>query len=281
MKNYSYLIDEICPNDQSKKLVRKIIPILIGWAKHAKTNNTYGDLNVLLGYKNRRFSGIGYQLGLVNDVFSALSKEIGIKIPTLNMLVNNSKTGLPSEGFSYVFPHYDEYNRDKKIELVSLLNTKAITFRNWDWILSLLGLKHMFSSEEEAIIRSGKFGSESESIEHKRLKEYIATHPEIIGLDKGEVGYMEYTLLSGDRLDVFFKESNVAVEIKSKISCDADILRGIFQCVKYKSILDAESQIHGKKTDARAILLLGGSLSINNRQIKEDLGIEVIEKIEI
>ena len=82
-----------------------------------------------------------------------MSKDIGVKIPTLNALVNNSRTGLPSEGFSYVFPHYDKYNKDKKKELVSLLNTKAITFRNWDWILSLLGLKHMFSSEEEAIIR--------------------------------------------------------------------------------------------------------------------------------
>lgn len=281
MKDYSYLIDEICPSLKSQELIRKIIPILVNWAKHAKTDGTYRDLNVLLGYSDGRFSGIGYQLGLVSEVFRLLSGEIGVEIPTLNALVNNSKTGLPSEGFSYVFPDYDKYDDDKKKELVSLLNTKAIGFRNWDWVLSLLGLKPKTSLKEESIIRSGQLGMGGESDEHRKLKEYVAAHPEIVGLKKGEQGCMEYTLLSGDRLDVFFKDSNVAVEIKSEISSDADVLRGLFQCVKYKSILDAEAQVHGQKQNARAILLLGKSLSVSNRQVQTDLGIEVIEKIKI
>lgn len=279
MKDYSYLIDEICPSLKSQELIRKIIPILVNWAKHAKTDGTYRDLNVLLGYSDGRFSGIGYQLGLVSEVFRLLSGEIGVEIPTLNALVNNSKTGLPSEGFSYVFPDYDKYDDDKKKELVSLLNTKAIGFRNWDWVLSLLGLKPKTSLKEESIIRSGQLGMGGESDEHRKLKEYVAAHPEIVGLKKDEQGCMEYTLLSGDRLDVFFKDSNVAVEIKSEISSDADVLRGLFQCVKYKSILDAEAQVHGQKQNARAILLLGKSLSVSNRQVQTDLGIEVIEKI--
>ena len=74
MKNHSYLIDEICPSDKSQKLVRRIIPILIHWAKQGKTNSTYGDLNVLLGYNDGRFSGIGHQLGLVNKVFQLCLK---------------------------------------------------------------------------------------------------------------------------------------------------------------------------------------------------------------
>ena len=122
MKDYSYLIDEICPSLKSQELIRKIIPILVNWAKHAKTDGTYGDLNVLLGYSDGRFSGIGYQLGLVSEVFRLLSGEIGVEIPTLNALVNNSKTGLPSEGFSYVFPDYDKYDDDKKKELVSFIS---------------------------------------------------------------------------------------------------------------------------------------------------------------
>ena len=31
----------------------------------------------------------------------------------------------------------------------------------------------------------------------------------------------------------------IAVEVKSRISNDADITRGIFQCVKYKVVLEA------------------------------------------
>ena len=91
---------------------------------------------------------------------------------------------------------------------------------------------------------------------------------------------MEHILLSGDRLDVYFEltdGSKIAVEIKPSTSTDADVLRGLFQCVKYKCVLDAEDKLHGEKHDNTSILVIGGELSPENKKVQDTFGINVIE----
>lgn len=46
---YAYLIDEVCKTKNNKigktaDNVRKILPVLIGWAKRGFTDKTYSDL---------------------------------------------------------------------------------------------------------------------------------------------------------------------------------------------------------------------------------------------
>lgn len=134
-------------------------------------------------------------------------------------------------------------------------------------------------SDSEDFIRLGKFlGSGGEGKEHKKLKEYIYNYPERIGIEGVIHREMEHILLSGDRLDVYFElkdHSKVAVEIKTVSSPDADVLRGLFQCVKYKSILDAEDLVHGKKTPNKAILIIGKELSKENYKVMKALGVSV------
>lgn len=70
---------------------------------------------------------------------------------------------------------------------------------------------------------------------------------------------MEHVLLCGDRLDVFFllkDDTQIAVEVKSSISHDADILRGIYQCVKYEAVLNAEQSVKGVHNTVKALLVL-------------------------
>ena len=77
-QNKRNIIDEVCTQDKTRLLVRKIIPILIRWAKQGITSNTYKDLTKELGYDDS-FSGIGVQLAYVDSVISKLkdvSKEI-------------------------------------------------------------------------------------------------------------------------------------------------------------------------------------------------------------
>ena len=52
---------------------------------------------------------------------------------------------------------------------------------------------------------------------------------------------LEKTLPSGDAIDVFFENSQhwVGVEVKSKISNEFDILRGLYQCVKYQAVMES------------------------------------------
>ena len=58
-------------------------------------------------------------------------------------------------------------------------------------------------------------------------------------------------------------------------------MRGLYQCVKYKTILDAEDKVHGNKPNNSAILVMGGKLSPENQKVQETLGITIIEKYEI
>lgn len=281
-KDYGHIINDIVPQEKSRELVRKIIPILVRWAKQGLTTRTYDDLTKELGYD--RYSGIGRQLGYIDDVFKRLEELTKEKIPTLNALVKSKSTMLPSPGFSYVYTSYDDMTENEKKIFVMGLNKEAIEYEHWDWVLSSLGLtpSTIDTKASETAIRSGKFyGSGGEGDYHKRLKEYIYNHPETIGITNFKERKMEHILLSGDRLDVYFvlnDGSKIAVEIKPSTSPDADIMRGLYQCVKYKAIMDAEDKVHGKKSQNRAMLVIGGSLSDANVLVKNTLGIDVIEK---
>src|SRR2546428_110757 len=66
--------------------------------------------------------------------------------------------------------------------------------------------------------RASSFGSGGESPERKRLKHFLAKHPEIVGLPPAvRPGNTEEPLKSGDVLDVFFRygQDHIAVEVKS------------------------------------------------------------------
>ena len=85
------------------------------------------------------------------------------------------------------------------------------------------------------------YGGEGD--EHRRLKEWVAKHPEIVDSDYcGRPTSAEFLLKSGDWVDVAIflpYETIVAVEVKSRISNEADLERGIYQCIKYRAVLKA------------------------------------------
>lgn len=284
MNKYPNLITEVCRTEKTIELVSKAIPVLIRWAQSGITTNTYGDLSQEIG-RPRTFMYIGEVLGKVETVLKQLRKNLGQdKIPSLNALVKKTgKTDLPSDGFDFVSKGYEDLPVELKKAVAEAYNQKAIDYKHWDLVLQALCLQPSVvnSEKDEKIIRSGKhFGSGGEGPQHKALKEYIFAHPESIGIRNVVNSDTEFILLSGDRLDVYFEQKDgtrVAVEVKSSISPDDDILRGLYQCVKYKAILDAENKTHGVFGDTRSILVLEGTLSESNQQVKDSLGLFVIE----
>ena len=279
-KKYIHLIDEVVQTEKSNELVKRVIPILIRWAKERQSTKIYNDLIKELGYT--QFSGIGGVLGRVNDVLNQLSESTGETIPSLNVLVKSKSNCLPSDGFSFVFPSYNKMTKDEQNLFVEHLTQKVFDY-DWDWVLSVLGLTPSVIdiNASEYAIRSGKFiGYGGEGDNHKKLKEFVYYHPESVKIKDFKERKMEHILLSGDRLDVFFELNNsskVAVEIKSSSSSDADILRGMFQCVKYKVILDAEDKVHSEKSQNKAILVIEGELSSDNKKVQEALGITIFK----
>lgn len=275
MSNYSNIFDEVISTSATREKVKLIIPILIGWAKAGISDKTYGDLNKLIGYKSGLNSSIGHMLGSSDLVLKRLQELTGEEIPTPNSLVCNANSGIPSDGLSFVTKEaYEEMSHEDKRRFIKQLNAVAIHYDKWDWVLAQLGLKPSISSSDVEEIRSGKVhGSGGEGAEHKALKEYIASHPALVGAI--ENGLTEYILLSGDKLDVWFPNSQIAVEVKPTTSPDSDVLRGLFQCVKYKATLDAEAAIIGEKPEAKVILVIGGHLSKSNMEIQRTLGVSV------
>ena len=67
--------------------------------------------------------------------------------------------------------------------------------------------------------------------------------------------------------------------MKSALSGDADVVRGMFQCVKYRSVLEAQQAADGLPQSARAILVLEAKLPANLRSIKNILGIELVDEV--
>lgn len=98
-----------------------------------------------------------------------------------------------------------------------------------------------------------------------------------------EVGDTEYCFPSADRIDVVFRDGNserwVGVEVKGPSSDDADILRGLFQCVKYAALREAELKSVPKKGSTRVVLVLSKTLPQSLKVIKNLLGVEVVESI--
>ncbi len=89
---------------------------------------------------------------------------------------------------------------------------------------------------------------------------------------------VEHILPSGDRLDVYFEcidGSRVAVEVKPSISDDSDITRGIFQCIKYKAILEALTKADGTNAPVKAILVVRRDFSDLHQRLINLLGVDV------
>ena len=127
-------------------------------------------------------------------------------------------------------------------------------------------------------------GGTAESEAHRRLKDYIARHPEVIKLGKSLApGETEVVLPSGDTVDVLFQNTKlrIIVEVKSHISNEADLKRGLFQCVKYRAILKACRSLEGRGYEADARLALAGSLPKALIPVRNTLGVTVIENIRV
>ncbi|WP_449028716.1 hypothetical protein [Prevotella jejuni] len=279
------VIESVIQTNRSRELVSQIIPILISWAKLRLTNKTYGDLLSTLGYTS--YSGIGRQLGNVETVLRKLRESTGaVDIPTLNALVKKPKLDRPADGFDFVYPNYKKLSVPEKKIFIAGMNEKACAYTKWDWVLKELGLKEAIPLSEYQLntIKNVQFNYGGEGVEHKNLREYILEHPESINSNNIVFKETEYILPSGDRLDVYFEfedRKHVAIEVKPSTSPESDIIRGIFQCVKYQAVMEALKRIECQDYGIEVILLVAKKLSFQERTLAEELGISYIEKFKM
>lgn len=229
------------------------------------------------------------------------------ELPPLNALVVNKRNFLPSIGVTpylrrYGIINYDEMGIDEKQRALSD-TLYPLIFQPGIWInlLEVYGIKpkepkykipykinnQFFRCEEIAKIIPPDLpyhGGMGEGEAHRALKMYVVENCEtienlrLLGCSTDNAD-MEHLLPSMDRPDILFQNGNlnVACEIKSWRSDEADLYRGIFQCVKYKALLNAMDVVfEARTTVSECILVIQRKLPENLQQMANCLRIPLV-----
>jgi len=263
---------------------RAALPILVRQA-HAGARITYGTLAAELGMSNPRT--LNYPLGSVGTALEQLSKDWKQRIPVLQCLVVNQDTGLPGEGVGWFVRDVGEFkglSRRKQRAIVEGVLAEVFAYPRWNEVLAALGLQPISDDFKAVVDAAARYKAGGESEQHKALKRYVAENPRVVDLpSRAGPGQQEYALPSGDSVDVFFSYASLrtAVEVKSRISDDADIARGLFQCVKYRAVLRACIVAENSDDSSDAILVLERNLPSELRSLATMFGVRVIENIRI
>ncbi len=261
---------------------RAALPLLVRQAE-AGAPVFYSDLADELGMPNPR--NLNYVLGSIGQSLQRVSKAWRTKVPPIQCLVVNKSTGLPGEGIGWFLVKKEEFAAlplRQKRAIVEAELQHVFSYPRWQEVLRALALEPTASDFTPFINKAtGGFGG-GESADHKALKAYVAKNPKVIGLDADTpTGITEFPLPSGDSLDVSFNRKKfwVAAEVKSSLSDEGDIVRGLFQCIKYRAVMEAVLLTESRPQNARALLVLESRLPHSLIPLRNMLGVEVIEGI--
>lgn len=261
---------------------RATLPLLVRQAQ-AGIPIFYSDLAEELGMLNPR--NLNFVLGSIGQSLERLSKAWKTKIPPIQCLVVNKSTRLPGEGIGWFLVKKEDFSAlslRQKRTIVEAKLQHVFSYPRWEEVLKVFDLQSATVNFSSLVISAsnGYGGGEGEA--HKALKEYVAQNPKAIGLKANfQAGVTEYPLPSGDSLDVSFKGKVVwvAVEVKSAISNEADIVRGLFQCIKYHAVMEAVLLSESLPQNARALLVLESSFPQSLVPLRNILGVEVVDGI--
>ncbi|WHQ44829.1 hypothetical protein [Alcaligenes faecalis] len=265
-----------------QKRARAALPILVRQAE-AATPISYSSLAQELGMPNPR--NLNFVLGSIGQTLERLQLKKERPIPPIQCLVVNKTTGLPGDGIGWFVVKKEDFSKlslKRRREIVQSELQRIYAYSNWQDLLEELNLEPLAQDFTPELNAASSFYGSGESKEHRELKEFVAKHPTTIGLPHATPkGKTEVRLASGDCLDISFRTKStwIAAEIKSVISPPSDIARGIFQCVKYRAVLDAELLSKSQPQNSRAILVLGGCMPSHLIPLANILGVEFVQCI--
>jgi hypothetical protein len=276
-------VSALSGNDLYIERAREAFPILVRQAL-SEEKIAYSDLADEMGMPNPR--NLNYVLGAIGKAIKELSTEWDQEIPPLQCVVVNKHTGMPGEGVSWFISDLKDFkNRtpEERKQILSIELVKVFNYRKWEKVLSAFGLKPIVGAPEleDLIEKARHSGGVGECEDHRQLKHYIANNPKIIGLHGFGKGSTEYCFPSADRIDVAFSNGDrwVGVEVKGPSSSPDDIVRGMFQTVKYSALREAVLKSKSKKGKTDIILVTSGKLTSNLKELKNLLGVNVIDGI--
>jgi len=122
-----------------------------------------------------------------------------------------------------------------------------------------------------------EFGGRGEGRMHKTLKKYVYKMAEKVCNAKVKGRKKEYPLLSGDSVDVTAWNATRIwhIEVKSYISKDPDVKRGIYQCIKYAAVGKAMEKAENSRRSVKSLLVVESKVSRKLRELADKLGVRV------
>ncbi|MBB4399103.1 hypothetical protein [Bradyrhizobium sp. ERR14] len=229
---------------------------------------TYGELKRMLE-DNAGFSTIfATRIGFVAGMLMETIQEVEPGAPLINVLVVNQADRRPSEGAGvFMARRFGERRlrgEDTKSQYPQLWEENfkraagevySYTEAQWSALFERVFRVPLASPKierdrekrhegtEKDGIRIGRdYGSGGEGPFHKSLRMWVKDNPEAVHRTfTSASAETEVDLDSGDRVDVVYKLADriVVLEVKSRISNEVDLIRGVFQCVKYRAVRQA------------------------------------------
>lgn len=265
---------------------REVLKYLVTHVKNFRGGKKYiyyGELAKAIHYPTP-YSGsvfannIGHTLGEMGHL---IENEVidGERPPYIQALLVAVGSNLPGDGIKEFYRDYPNLPKDKKKDLISVEYQRIFDFGSrWEKLLDKLGIKaDKLDTPGKNLELHNPYGSEG-SPEHQALRDYIFNHPELFGCKPADK-FREYPLKSGDSVDVVFETPDeiIGVEVKSARSGYDDLERGIFQCFKYRAVMEAEDYIRGIKRKAKCFLVSECTLPYDLLRVSQKLGVEVLE----
>jgi hypothetical protein len=261
---------------------REVLPILVRQA-NAREPIYYETLAQEVGMPNPR--NLNFPLGCIGDALNEVSERRNEEIPHIQSIVINRQTDLPGPGFDEFLKQrgYKWNNARERRAIIEEYWARVFAYPYWADVLKDLGVRPTSTDLTQIIDKAGRIGGGGESPEHLALKLFISENPMEVGLAYDATADVEHCLPSGDSIDVFFETSRrlLAVEVKPASSPKEDITRGLFQCVKYRAVVEARARFDHDRRDVASCLVLGGRLPTDLIPLRNSLGVEVLENVRV
>jgi hypothetical protein len=231
----------------------------------------------------------GKALGAAAEAIMGEAKDGGITVPPITVIVVSKAYGYASRGADQFVDrlkkgNYEE-NDPRRQEILKNEQKKVWNFgeEQWTAIQVLLGhrpVKRKVGKKVDTTLPPAARGGKGEGDQHKALKAWVlANLSRFLEFGLFQEGANEANLQSGDCVDAMLWNGvmRLAVEVKPAKSEEPEMIRGIFQCVKYRHTMNAEYLVDNSRLPGNSILVSTRPLSRKEQRIANILDVRYIQ----